>query len=101
MRKWQGYSATDIRLACNAYGDGFVAGLDQEYQKQDAEHQEWGLVLMTPKDVQDAYGNLSMKTSTSHARTAGAWANKYRDQGVEHGRSFKPDQRLHNTAIAR
>lgn len=100
-RKWQGYSATDIRLACNAYGDGFVAGLDQEYQKQDAEHQEWGLVMMTPKDVQDAYGNLSMKTSTSHARTAGAWANKYRDQGVEHGRSFKPDQRLHNTAIAR
>lgn len=50
-RKWQGYSATDIRLACNAYGDGFVAGLDQEYQKQDAEHQEWGLVMMTPKDV--------------------------------------------------
>lgn len=57
--------------------------------------------MMTPKDVQDAYGNLNMKTSTSHARTAGAWANKYRDQGVEHGRSFKPDQRLHNTAIAR
>lgn len=100
MKKWQGYGTTDLRLACNAYGDGFVGGLDQEYQRQDAEHQEWGLVMMTPKDVQDAYGKMSMKTSKTHTRRAGSWANDIRDKGVEHGRSFKPDQRLNNTAIA-
>lgn len=100
-RTWQGYSATDIRLACNAYGDGFVAGLDQMYQKQDAEHQEWGLVMVVPQSVQDAYGSMNMATHKTHAKTAGAWADKYRNQGVEHGRSFNPGQRLHNTAIAK
>lgn len=96
MKTWQGYSATQVRLACNEYGLGFVAGLDEEYRKQDAEHQEWGLVMSVPTAVNDLYGSLGLVSKRRTTRRAGAWADEYRNKGVEHGRAFKPDQRLAN-----
>lgn len=49
----KGLQKSDIRKMCNAYGWGFVYGLQQAFKEQDQEHQEWGLVLVVPKQVTD------------------------------------------------
>ena len=100
MKLWKGYSSTEIRLACNAYGDGFVSGLNQAYQEQDAEHKEWGLVMTTPQSVQDAYGGMKMRTTNVHAKRAGSWANDIRDQGLQAGKSFNTNNRVYGASIA-
>lgn len=91
-----GYTGRDIRLACNAYGDGFAVGLRQEYQRQDAEHQEWGLVMVTPESVQNAYGQANLRAVKVHYKRAGDWANQYRNKGIADGQAFRPDRRIEN-----
>ena len=46
------YTAGQLREAGNAYGAGFVVGLKALYDKQREAHQEWGLVLVTPTEVE-------------------------------------------------
>ena len=58
-----GVSGGAIREMCNAYGQGFTDGLSSAFQKQQEEHQEWGLAMVVPQAVHDA---------TSHHRRARA-----------------------------
>lgn len=41
------------------YAVGFINGLQERYEEQKEKHQEWGLVLVKPKEVVDAYNNLN------------------------------------------
>ena len=57
--KKSGFSGKELRESCNSYGWGFCAGLADAYQAQDASHQEWALVLTTPKPVMDTANGMN------------------------------------------
>lgn len=58
-RRYAGYDADYIKRRCDSFGYGFVAGLSAAFDAQTAENkQEWGLVLVTPKEVQEAGAGL-------------------------------------------
>lgn len=88
-------SAADYRDKCNAYGWGFVRGLREAFREQQEQHQEWGLVLVIPKAVDDAMERDGMgkrtpfgkdKTNTSTA--------KYGRIGYSDGVAFDPSGRI-------
>ena len=53
-----GMSADEIRDVCNSYGWGFYAGLADAYDRQECEHQEWGLALAVPRSVNNVADGL-------------------------------------------
>ena len=87
------WSASDIRKACNAYGNGFVAGLNQLYQEQEKDHSEWGLVMVTPKPVSEYMASLKTKNKPFGGGDE-RWTQQYREQGVAAGKQFAPSKRL-------
>ena len=58
IRTQKGYPAKALREMCNSYGWGFCRGLSAAFQKQGAEHQEWGLVMVVPQAVEDAVSKM-------------------------------------------
>lgn len=54
-----GYNITDLRPMTDSYAKGFIKGLDEQYQIQDQKNQEWGLVVVTPKEVTDYMATLN------------------------------------------
>lgn len=48
-----------IRKATIAYGYGFCEGLKRSFEKQDMDHQEWGLVLQISKAVKDEVDSMN------------------------------------------
>lgn len=54
-----GYYPWYIRQQRDSYGYGFVNGIQSALERQDEEqHSEWGLVLVMPKEVQEAAQSL-------------------------------------------
>lgn len=92
-KKRLGWSSTDIRKACNAYGNGFVAGLNQMYQEQSQDHSDWGLVMVEPKPVVDYFSTLKTRKTNFSSRDE-TWTRSFRADGFENGKSFRPDKRL-------
>lgn len=45
------YTAEDMESICDSYARGFIRGVEAAYRKQSAEHEEWGLVLVTPPEA--------------------------------------------------
>ena len=88
------YTARERRKNAEAYGYAFCAGLREAFDKQQKEHQEWGLVMVVPQAVRDteigkqkpkSYGNAGvMRDSSAEARM----------RGYEDGRKFDPATRL-------
>lgn len=86
------YTAGQLREAANAYGAGFVSGLRAVYRKQQEEHQEWGLVLVTPTEVNDIFQKMSNPKAFGKVNLSehGAEYNRgYRD-----GLNFDPSSKL-------
>ena len=86
------------RRDCNAYGWGFVSGLREAYEKQDAENQEWGLVMVVPKPVTDEIRNIcgnSKPKPYGNGRVEGS-SLKHAQSGYEAGKSFDPKHRIEN-----
>lgn len=81
----------DYRRRCNAYGWGFAAGVKKAFQEQDEEHQEWGLVLVVPKAVDDSMGDMGKGSSLGKVED-GESALKWR--GYQEGRKFDPSDKL-------
>lgn len=94
-RNWN--TTTTIREACNAYGWGFCRGLDAAFQEQEKEHQEWGLALVVPQDVEDAAGQLGKPSTYGKENTSG-WRTKYARVGYMEGKKFAPDHQLEPVA---
>lgn len=59
------------REKCNAYGWGFTRGVAAAFREQEEEHQEWGLVMVVPKAVDDNMADMGKKTSFARRRPAG------------------------------
>lgn len=81
------------REKCNAYGWGFVHGVNAAFREQQEEHQEWGLVMVVPKAVDDSMADMGKKSSFGKERTGG-WRDAYRALGYQAGRDFDPNSRL-------
>lgn len=65
-------SADARRRAAEAYGWGFCVGLQEALKTQQEEHQEWGLVMVVPKEVNEAcpgpktpYGKMKLEDDAS------------------------------------
>lgn len=96
----KGLQKSDIRKMCNAYGWGFVYGLQQAFKEQDQEHQEWGLVLVVPQRVTDVMNRMGKPSSFGHADFSSDWQKHYGSRGYEDGQKFDPSYRLESSRPA-
>lgn len=80
------------RKRCNAYGFGFVRGVNDALRDQDEEHKDWGLVLVTPQAVTDSLKDMGM-AKPFHADMSGDKA-LYGAMGYREGRDFDPTDKL-------
>lgn len=83
------HSRKQVREMCNAYGWGFCFGLDDAYQEQQKEHQEWGLVMAVPDAVQNAAKSLGKPSGYGKSNAEG-WRQKYEGSGYKDGKNFNP-----------
>lgn len=50
------------KSAKNSFFLGFVKGLNEKFEEQDRQHQEWGLVLVRDDEVDAKYNSIPMRT---------------------------------------
>lgn len=79
------------RERCNAYGWGFVSGVDAAFREQEEDHKDWGLVLVVPQAVMDSMKDMGKpssfgKNKNNHASDKAA--------GFQEGRKFDPTRRV-------
>lgn len=79
------------RERCNAYGWGFVLGVEEAFRAQEADHKDWGLVLVVPQAVTDSMKDMGKKTSFGKIKNNHA---DCRAEGYQDGREFDPTHRL-------
>ena len=79
------------REKCNAYGWGFVAGVEAAFKDQEEEHKDWGLVLVVPQAVTDSMADMGKKTTFGTIKNNHA---EYGAAGFEEGRKFDPTRRV-------
>ena len=84
------------REKCNAYGWGFIRGLNRAFEEQKEEHQEWGLVMVVPQAVDDSMKDMGKKTSFGKEKQGGP-LDAYKEMGYQDGREFDPGTRLSGT----
>lgn len=92
-----GWPAAYIRRMCNAYGDGFCSGLRAAFREQSKEHQEWGLVLVTPKEVTDEMNLMGAPTNYATIKVD-TYNVHFSEKGYADGKEFDPSHRLEGTA---
>ena len=81
------------RKQAEAYGWGFCAGLKKALNAQKEEHQEWGLVMVVPPQVQDVFAGKKA-TSYGKANFGAAGARSAGARGYQDGLKFDPATRL-------
>ena len=64
--------------------------------EEEEQHQEWGLVMVVPKAVDDSMADMGKKTSFGKEKTGG-WRDAYRALGYQDGKQFDPTSRLADT----
>lgn len=96
IRTQKGYPAKTLREMCNSYGWGFCRGLSAAFQKQEAEHQEWGLVMVVPQAVEDAVSK--MKRSSYKISSTSSMNRQYAAMGYADGQEFDMRRRLEPSA---
>lgn len=84
-----------IRQQCDSYGFGFVDGIKAAYEEQDDEHtDDWGLVLVLPKEVQESATHLKKKVFK--ASTEDLIDDETYQKGFEDGKEFDPSRKFIN-----
>lgn len=84
------------RKNCNAYGWGFVSGLRKAYEEQEHQHQEWGLVMVIPKAVDDELASLCGKSKPKPYGDSRVdyESQRFAQSGYEAGKTFDPHRRV-------
>ena len=95
IKKQRGYSAAVLRQMCNSYGWGFCQGLQAAFKAQSAQHQEWGLVMVIPKPVQDVVEG--MKKATYARPSTNSLHRNYANMGYVDGQKFDVSHRIDKT----
>ena len=90
------WNAREVREAREAYGFGFTIGVGSTFQVQDETHQEWGLVLKTPKAVLDEVERQHWRRQQApEDRTRDrSWTMRFRAAGYNDGKDFDPSTKL-------
>ena len=87
------YDNRYIKKLCDSYGYGFTTGVQEAFQRQQKENkQRWGLVLVMPKEVQEAVKDWSKQMFK--AKSQEDISNEAYTQGYEQGKQFNPNRRL-------
>ena len=90
-----GATAAVLRQMCNSYGWGFCQGLLAAFEEQSAQHQEWGLVMVIPKPVQDVVDG--MKKATYARPSTNSLHRSYVNMGYADGQKFDVSHRIDKT----
>ena len=77
---------------CDSYGLGFASGLKDAFERQKEEHQEWGLVMVIPKEVTDIREGL--KTLKFRSSAEDRVLDSEFERGKTDGANFRMDRRL-------
>lgn len=89
------YTAKYIRRICDAYGNGFCQGVSEAFKRQTAENQEYGLVLLIPKEVKEKAAEMGPPKIFKEAEnpaTMEEWRRAM--EGYADGEAFDPGHRL-------
>ena len=73
------------------YVDGYIAGLKSVLDSQKEKNQEWGLVLVKPKEAQDFLSGL---TKRSFCKDTIIIDNSFYQEGYNDGKNFKINKKL-------
>ena len=92
----KGISCKDASGDVQSYGWGFCRGLSAAFQKQGAEHKEWGLVMVVPQAVEDAVSK--MKRSSYNISPQSSMNHQYAAMGYADGQEFDMRRRLEPSA---
>jgi len=92
------FDAAFRRSLAESYGMGFVKGLSDAFRQQDQEkQQEWGLVMVVPKAVDDAMTDMKTVKKPFAVLTIGSeQENAALAMGYNDGQKFDPGTRLEN-----
>lgn len=94
-----GYFQSYIKRCCDGYGYGFVVGCSEAFDRQKQSNEsEWSLVLVIPKEVEEAsqhLGHKEFKARTQEEIPASAYS-----EGHKAGTDFNPKRRLREEATA-
>lgn len=85
-----GYNITELRPYTDSYARGFIQGLQAKYEEQNSQHQEWGLVAVVPKQVQDFMSNLPTHSLGANRPIDNALLM----EGYRDGREFSPEDKF-------
>lgn len=86
-----------VRKVCDSYGYGFVRGISEAFTKQQKENEnEWGLVLVIPKEVEEA--THCFGESEFRSRTQDDIAYDKYIRGYTKGKEFDPTKRISERA---
>lgn len=91
IKKVPGDPPGTYREKCNAYGWGFVFGVENAFKTQDEKNQEWGLVMVVPKAVDESMSDMGK------AKAFGRVENRHADygaRGYRDGAKFDPSNKL-------
>ena len=73
------------------YTLGYIAGLKEALESQKEEHQEWGLVMVAPKEAQDFISKLK---GVSFGASEQSVSYGYYDRGYEDGKHFHLNKKI-------
>lgn len=83
----------EIARMCDSYGYGFVKGVSEAFAKQQEQNEEgWGLVLVMPKEVQEAADSL--RHGKFIPKVLQDLHENYWNSGYRDGREFDPKCQL-------
>lgn len=87
------YSAEYRKKLCDGYGFGYVSGINQAFAEQKKQDETgWGLVMTTPKEVNDEISGMR-KVSYKSAAQENMSRKAFHD-GREDGKKFDPGTKI-------
>lgn len=84
---------SEITQSCKAFGMGFAEGLNRAIAEQNEANQEYGLVLLTPKEVNDKLQSF-INGSKTYYFNANSDTERFRQTGRKEGYEYSPRERL-------
>ena len=87
-----------VKNICNSYGYGFCAGVQKAFlEQQETNKDEWGLVLVIPKEVKEAcqgFADVPFAARAAKEITSDGYSRGYAD-----GKGFDPSKKLKGEAM--
>jgi len=92
----QGYTYKDCTAANNAYGNGFVVGIEERFKEQNkTEDESFAMVMVEPNEVKEEVSKLGSKSlNTSKAYREARKYDMYAAIGFHEGKKFSMADRL-------